>query len=144
MQNNLEERALQSAVPGRGNSAAFLTVSAVFAVAAAQGKVAVLASMISAHSPEEKIHKAAAEQKETSHNHAQRLMNLFLTPPLGPLLSPPETFDADDVLLLPGGPHHGGRVAQDELRRGQVARRHQVTPALGTPRYPAGCVNTLL
>ena len=63
MQNNLEERALESAVPGRGNSAAFLTVSAVFAVAAAEGKVAVLASMISAHSPEEKkIHKAAAER----------------------------------------------------------------------------------
>ena len=82
MQNNLEERALESAVPGRGNSAAFLTVSAVFAVAAAaEGKVAVLASMISAHSPEEKIHKAAAEQKETSHNHAHRLMqdNLIST-----------------------------------------------------------------
>ena len=57
VQNNLEERALESAVPGRGNSAAVST-AAVFAIAiaaaAAQGKVAVLASMISAHSPEEK------------------------------------------------------------------------------------------
>ena len=52
VQNNLEERALESAVPGRGNSAAVST-AAVFAIAAAaaQGKVAVLASMISAHSP---------------------------------------------------------------------------------------------